>query len=262
MIGHLRKMITALTPNQPVQYFLPLDQAEVPLNAFIGKSIRLEWTGTIQCVHCGRATKKSFNQGYCFPCTRSLAQCDMCIVKPELCHFDQGTCREPQWGQEHCQIPHTIYLANSSGIKVGITRAHQQLTRWMDQGATQAMPILRVTRRLDAGLVEVELKKHVADKTNWRLLLQGEAPSLDLPAVARKLIPFVPKHLNVEVLPEAVTTIQYPVQTYPTKIVSFNLDKDPVAAGKLMGIKGQYLIFDTGVINIRKYSGYSIKLTE
>ncbi len=254
--GHLRKMKTSFIPGQPVQYRLPLDQLDVPLNDLVGQSLQLTWQGAIHCIHCGRATKKSFDQGYCFPCTRKLAQCDMCIVKPELCHYDQGTCREPSWGEEHCMIPHTVYLANSSGLKVGITRTHQQVTRWMDQGATQALPILRTKRRLDAGLLEVHIKKKVADKTNWRALLQKDAEQLDLKSHIQSLIGDLPPSVPHEVLQEDVVTLQYPIQQYPDKIVSFNFDKDPVVQGRLMGIKGQYLMLDSGVINIRKYAGY------
>jgi hypothetical protein len=52
----------------------------------------------------------------------------------------------------------------------------------------------------------------------------------------------------------------FPVQEYPTKVVSFNLDKNPVAQGTLMGIKGQYLILDSGVINLRKYGSYLVSV--
>src|SRR3954468_17447484 len=178
--GPIAKMRTF--PESPVRYELPIGDGALPLNGLIGKPVRFRHTGRIFCVNCGNQTKTSFSLGYCFKCMQTLAQCDMCIVKPELCHFHLRTCREPAWGEKHCMIDHTGYLANSSGLKVGITRSHQMRTRWMDQGAVQALPIVRVKNRLDSGKVEIELSKVMADKTNWRLMLQGKGETVDLKA--------------------------------------------------------------------------------
>ena len=125
--GCLDKMeITLGSPGQHsaplAKYRLPLNEQRVDMNALIGQPIRLRYTGTIRCTHCQRKTKKSFNQGYCYPCFTKLAQCDNCIVSPEKCHLHLGTCREPDWAENHCQTDHIIYLANSSGIKIGITK--------------------------------------------------------------------------------------------------------------------------------------------
>ena len=149
--GILRKMKSRL--EQPVSYKIPLGDNEVPLNPLIAKKIKLEYSGNIFCVNCGRKSNKSFNQGYCYPCFQKLAQCDSCIIHPEKCHFDQGTCREPVWGEKYCMQDHIVYLANSSGLKIGITRATQIPTRWIDQGATQALAIIRVRTRLQSGRV-------------------------------------------------------------------------------------------------------------
>ena len=129
-------------------YSMPIGDQLVPMNALIGKMLTLDFQGQINCVHCGRLTKKSFNQGYCYPCFQRLAQCDICIVSPEKCHYAAGTCRDPEWGESHCMIDHVVYLANSSGVKVGITRGTQVPTRWIDQGAVSALPIFRVRTRL------------------------------------------------------------------------------------------------------------------
>jgi hypothetical protein len=269
MIGSIEKMI--VQHDSPVRYQLPIGDARVDMNALIGKQISIQFGGEIHCVACGRLTKKSFNQGYCYPCFRSLAACDMCIMKPETCHFDQGTCREPDWAMSHCMQPHYVYLANSSGIKVGITRGTQLPTRWIDQGATQALPVFRVDTRLHSGQLEVELKNHVSDRTDWRKMLKGEAEVVDLGAVRDELVEKSAGRIKqlteangagvIEFLPdETPVTIEYPVLSYPEKVKSFNLDKQAFAEGTLQGIKGQYLILDTGVINIRKYSGYNIDL--
>ncbi|MFW7380547.1 MAG: DUF2797 domain-containing protein [Oligoflexus sp.] len=258
-LGSLRKLQLTYQTVEPIHYALPVGEACIPLNELLGETILLEFKKDIFCIHCGKKTGKSFNQGYCFPCFRSLARCDICIVKPELCHFHKNTCREPEWGQSHCMIPHTIYLANSSGLKIGITRSHQQTTRWMDQGAVAALPIARVTSRLAAGKIEVAIKKTIADKTNWRVMLKGEIPELDLQAEKTRLKKLIPTKIEHEWLEEETVMIHYPVLEYPQKISSLNLEKTPKIKGKLLGLKGQYIILDSGVMNIRKYAGYQVQ---
>jgi hypothetical protein len=254
-----------------VSYKLVLGDELIPLNEALGQTMQLNFSGEIFCIHCLRKTKKSFSQGYCYPCFKKLAQCDMCIVKPETCHFDRGTCRDPIWAEKHCMQGHTIYLSNSSGLKVGITRNTQIPTRWIDQGAIQALPIFRVNNRLHSGLVEVLIAEHVADKTNWRAMLKGNVPTLDLQGERDKLIDTCEADLeqlweemeDFSLQPlesEQAITLHYPVLEYPKKIVSHNAEKNPVIEGTLLGIKGQYLIFDTGVINVRKYTGYQTTL--
>ncbi len=266
--GALSKM-SAQLGDPVVQYAFRLGEGQVAVNPLLGRRIRLEFLGAIHCSHCGRKTGKSFAQGYCYPCFTKLAQCDSCIMSPERCHYEAGTCREPAWGESFCMTDHVVYLANSSGIKVGITRATQVPTRWIDQGARQALPIMRVATRQQSGLVEDLLRSQVADRTNWRALLKGEAEALDLPAVREAIfeacdagiqglqqrfgLQSVQKLEDVEPL-----EIRYPVEAYPTKVVSLDLDKTPVVEGTLRGIKGQYLILDTGVINIRKFTAYQV----
>ena len=268
--GILRKMKSRL--EQPVSYKIPLGDNEVPLNPLIAKKIKLEYSGNIFCVNCGRKSNKSFNQGYCYPCFQKLAQCDSCIIHPEKCHFDQGTCREPVWGEKYCMQDHIVYLANSSGLKIGITRATQIPTRWIDQGATQALAIIRVRTRLQSGILEIMFKEHVADKTNWREMLKGDAEPVDMLAKSKLLLAKCEseiKELEARFGFFAISVlngiepleINYPVEIYPEKIASFNFDKDPKIEAKLLGIKGQYLIFDSGVINLRRFSGYEIKLS-
>lgn len=268
--GNARKMRTSL--EQQVAYTVLLGDDEVPLNQYLGRHLQLDYQGVINCIACERKTSKSFSQGYCYPCFRRLAQCDTCIVSPEKCHYAAGTCREPQWGEEHCMVDHVVYLANTSGLKVGITRGTQVPTRWMDQGATQAQPIFRVSTRLQSGLVETLFKNHVADKTNWQAMLKGDAEPKDLEQQRQDLMASCATELAslqqqhglqaISVLEQAPETrISYPVLEYPEKVKSFNLDKTPGVGGTLMGIKGQYLIFDSGVINMRKYGGYHLTLT-
>lgn len=251
----------------PVSYSLLIGDSLIGLNEIIGERIRLHFKGAINCIYCGRKTNKSFSQGYCYPCMKRLARCDSCIVSPEKCHYHEGTCREPEWGEQHCMRRHFVYLANSSGLKVGITREENIPKRWIDQGAVQALPIAAVETRYQSGLLETLFKQHVADKTNWRTMLKGDNAALDLEAERDKLLTECKADIRALQEQFGLQAIQlcdvaesyefdYPVQEYPTKIVSHNLDKSPDMEGTLMGIKGQYLILDCGVINIRKYTGY------
>ncbi|WGS62108.1 DUF2797 domain-containing protein [Vibrio lentus] len=267
--GTLKKMSASL--DGAVTYRLPVGEEFVELNPLIGKTINLTHTGNIFCSSCGKKTKKSYSQGHCFVCMRKLASCDMCIMKPETCHYDEGTCREPEWGEANCMVDHFVYLSNTSSLKVGITRHTQIPTRWIDQGATQGLPILKVKTRQISGLIEVELAKHIADKTNWRTLLKGDGDDMELVEKAKELLPLVEDKIQeirakfgddaIEILSENITSLSYPVEQHPVKIVSHNFDKNPEVTGVLQGIKGQYLILDTGVINIRKFGSYEVEVS-
>jgi hypothetical protein len=261
--GRLSKMVSY--PDLPVRYQLMLGEVPFDLAPLIGRELHLQYLGKIFCGHCGKKTKKSYNQGYCFPCTMKLAECDLCIMKPETCHFDKGTCREPAWGEAHCMKPHVVYLANSSGLKVGITRRTQVPTRWIDQGATQALPILEVQKRLTSGLIEVLFKKHVADKTDWRKMLKGPAEEINLLEWKEKLLALVSEDLKgheYKILDEPEYKFNFPVSVYPEKVASINLEKVPEIKSKLLGIKGQYLIFEAGVLNVRAHSGFEVTIEE
>jgi hypothetical protein len=274
-IGAVEKLTAKLDSNNIVQYKLPLaaidengEQQSIALNPLIGRKLTLVFHSTIACKNCGTTTKKSYSQGFCYPCMAKLAQCDMCIMKPETCHHHLGTCREPKWGEQHCMVDHYVYLSNTSGLKVGITRHTQIPTRWIDQGATQALPLFKVRTRLQSGLVETALAELVSDKTNWRAMLKGSNAPIDLKAQAQVLIPQIADRLAeiklkygeeaVQLLNEKVVDIVFPVSQYLTRISSFNFDKTSTISGILLGIKGQYLIFEEGVINMRKFSSYQI----
>lgn len=270
LTGNLRKMVSELQGT--VVYQLPVGDDLITMNDLIGRKIVLDYQGEINCCHCGRKTKKSFSQGYCYPCFKKLPQCDTCIMSPEKCHYHQGTCRDARWGEQFCMTDHVVYLANSSGLKVGITRASQIPTRWIDQGATQAISFIRVATRQQSGLLESLFKEFVADRTNWRAMLKGTAEPLDLVTSAQELmgmncsrITALQEQFGIQAIqpvenPEVVD-IHYPVEQYPTKVTSLSFDKTPSVEGVLQGIKGQYLILDTGVLNIRKHTSYQVSVT-
>jgi hypothetical protein len=268
--GRLAKM--SIEKTEPLSYHLNIGDEKIGMNAYIGKDIRIISNGEIRCAHCQRRTNKSFNQGYCFPCFKKLAQCDRCMMSPELCHFSKGTCREPDWAEQFCMQEHIVYLANSSGLKVGITRHTQVPTRWMDQGAIQALPIISVSTRQLSGLVEVIMKEWVADKTNWRKMLKHDVEEMDLAQERDKLfelakdvladlrLQFPDDKIN---LIEAADTWQfeYPSSQWPEKIKTFNLEKQNIVEGKLLAIKGQYLILDSGCFNVRKHTSFDVSLS-
>ena len=261
--GTLRKM--RVSYSDPIEYQLPIGAELIALNPLLGKQLKLCYLGAIHCIHCGRKTRKSFSQGYCYPCFTSLAQCDMCTVKPELCHYEQGTCREPEWGRQHCFKPHTVYLSNASGLKVGITRGEDPTTRWIDQGAAEGLAIRTVPNRLEAGRLEVALKQSVSDRTDWRKMLKSVPESIDLAGAAQQLLGDL-QASGEEVVGQHPSRadqqeLHYPIIEYPAKISAHNFDKNECLAGELRGIKGQYLMVGDKVVNVRKYAGYEMSLS-
>lgn len=267
--GLLSKMVGEL--NAPIIYSLPVGSHQVPLNPLIGQNIALRFQGRIVCQGCGRIIKKSYQDGFCFPCTQTLARCDFCVVKPERCHFHLGTCREPEWGLTHCMIPHMVYLANSTGLKVGITRHHQIPTRWIDQGAIQAMPLFHVPTRQVSGFVEVAIARFISDATQWRALIKGSTDPIDMLAAAEGVCQQLGRDLDPlksrfgeaaiqRVESPAITTLDYPIAAYPEKCATLSFDKTPEIRGQLLGIKGQYLFFAEGALNIRKHQGYEVTI--
>ncbi len=246
-----------------VSYRLPLGDTRIDLNPRIGQPISLRFSGTIHCIKCGRETKKSFGQGFCFPCFRSAPEASECILRPELCRAHEGEARDMEWARSHCLKEHVVYLAKSSAVKVGITRNTQIPTRWIDQGASEAIVFARTPNRYTAGLLEVAMKAHLTDRTNWRRMLKNEICDDDLLAFKRQLRAELDDDLS-EYIDEDTTLwrIDYPVQAFPEKVKSVGFDKQPEIDGMLMGIKGQYLLLDSDrVLNIRKHTGYEVEVT-
>ena len=258
--GQLEKMTHEA--KDPVEYFLSLDERPVPINSEIGKSMTVKFAGVITCVECGKKIKKTYSDGYCFPCMRDLPENAMCSVRPETCQHEFGNEADKEFFRTSCHIEHIVYLSLTSGVKVGVTRHKNVPSRWIDQGAIQALIIARVPQRKFAGFIEVALAKNMADKTNWRKMLKGEIPETDLLTCRDDAIQWFPEDLKqYAIKDETVQTFNYPVQAVPEKISSHNLDKEAEFTDCLTGIKGQYLIFKSRVINLRKYSGYHIEFS-
>ena len=240
------------------------------LNDYLNKKLTLHFTGDITCIQCNRKIKQTFQQGYCFPCLQKINGCNNCLIHPEKCLVETGKCNPTDWAHEHCHQKHFVYLANSSGLKVGITRTKNNPSRWIDQGAAQALPIFETNNRYQAGLIEVALKEFVADKTNWRVMLRENVAPIDLLAEKKRLLAEAKKNLSpilkkysdqISLLDTVTVTFTYPVLDYPQKIITLSFDKTPAITGILKGIKGQYLIFDSGVLNVRKFGGYVVSIT-
>lgn len=259
--GVLTKMQTEYS--NPIQYYLVFETSFLNLNQLLDKTLEINFVG-YQCLNCGKK-KKIFRQGFCYDCFMSSASAGDWIMKPELstAHLDIED-RDLEYERKVQLQPHVVYLALSSEIKVGVTRKTQVPTRWIDQGAVQAIPIVEVPNRYLAGITEVALKDHYADKTNWQKMLKNEVPEVDLIAERLKLEQLIPKEVQEFFHPEKedLYDIHFPVLEYPKKVLSLNLDKAPNYSGKLTGIKGQYLIFEDGtVFNVRTFEGYVVKIT-
>jgi hypothetical protein len=258
--GVLTKMQTEY--GKPIQYYLIFEHNFLNVNQLLNRVITIQFQG-YQCINCNKK-KKIFRQGFCYDCFNSSATAGDWIMHPELskAHLDIED-RDLEYEKKVQLQPHIVYLATSSEVKVGVTRKTQVPTRWIDQGASQAIPIVEVPNRYLAGITEVALKEHFTDKTNWKKMLTNEIQTFDLLHHRNQIKALLPQ----EVLPfyESTTPdlyqMDFPVLHYPTKVASLNLDKTPHYSGKLSGIKGQYLIFeDSTVFNIRTFEGYIVKI--
>lgn len=264
--GNIRKMKSQLS--EVVNYSLPLfdvleEKHLLPLNEIIGNKIKISFQNEINCVITGKKIKKSYGEGMSYDAFISSPQASPSIINPELSRIHEGIAlRDYNWEMEHHLKPHYVYLSNTGDIKVGVTRVSQVSTRWIDQGASQALVIAETPYRQAAGLIEVNLKKYLKDKTNWQKMLKGEPDYIDLENEKTNVLNFLSDDLMVYTnifLPQ--TFIKYPVLKYPEKINSIKLDNVSEFDSVLTGIKGQYLIFEnSNVFNVRSHAGYKISI--
>jgi hypothetical protein len=257
---HLKKMNTNYD-NEVVDYYL--GEQQIHVNELIGNEVEFKYSGEINCTACGKKTKTSFGQGFCYSCFMNAPQAAPCIIRPELCEAHLSKGRDVEWENKHHNVPHYVYLAISSEVKVGITNGKNLPYRWIDQGASSGIILAEVPYRRLAGELEVALKEQFTDKTNWRKMLTNDTlEGVDLEEIKWELEETLPSDLSQYLSEEdEVTVINYPVLQYPTKVNSINLEKVPQFRKKLMGVKGQYFLFDdNSVINIRKYTGYNLEI--
>ena len=257
--GQILKM--ASQNAQPIQYYLNLSGDLINMNQLIGKKIQLKHIG-YECVNCGK-NEKVYRMGFCKKCFFESPYASETIIRPELstAHLGVGE-RDLEVEQQIQLVPHIVYLAYTGDVKIGVTRESQIPTRWIDQGATFALPIARTENRYEAGMIEVAMKEHLSDKTNWRKMLEDDFESdLDLSDFREKVKDYFPESFkNFYSGEEEIVKLDFPYQA-PEKITSFTLDKNPEFEGILKGIKGQYLSFEGGsFINVRGHEGYVVEM--
>jgi len=255
--------------NSEVEYTLPLYETTQPslnieLNQLIGRTIKISFSGIINCVVTGKKIRKAYGEGMSYDAFKSSPLAVESIIRPELSKIHLGVAlRDYDWEMQHHMKPHIVYLSKTAGNKVGVTKESQIPTRWIDQGAIQALIIARVPYRQAAGAIEISLKKHISDKTNWRKMLQNEINQDSLLSIRDELFSKVEnEYRQYLVREETLYDINFPVIKYPEKVKSLTLDKVPEIEEKLVGIKGQYLLFENDLVfNVRRHSGYLIELS-
>lgn len=258
--GVLTKMQTE--PGKPIQYYMVFENSFLNVNQLLGKDFEINFMG-FSCLNCSKK-KKIYRTGFCYDCFYSIPAAGDWIMRPELstAHLDIAD-RDLDYEKRSQLQPHIVYLAASSDMKVGVTRKTQIPTRWIDQGASWAIPLIEVPNRYLAGITEVALKNHCSDKINWKKMLCNEVGAIDLILHRNEFRNHLPDEVKeyFDTTPEQLFTLEYPVLEYPKKISSLNISTTPIFSGKLMGIKGQYLIFEDGtVFNVRAFEGFVVQI--
>lgn len=256
--GQIRKMTTE--NHSPINYYWNFKDDFIVMNQLLGKKIKISFDH-YECLGC-HEDKEIYQMGYCKNCFFTLPEANPSIINPELSTAHLGIAqRDLEWEQKFELQPHIVYLANSSGVKVGVTRLTQVPTRWIDQGASEAIIIARTDNRYEAGMIEVSLKDIITDKTNWQRMLKNDVPEVDLFQKYHEIKSYVNKDFIQFLVDEPeVLKLEYPVNSYPDKVKSLNLKKTPIIEGILKGIKAQYLIFeDNSVFNVRGHEGFYVK---
>lgn len=262
-----------------VSYFLDQEK-QFPL--LQNNILKLKHLGNFSCNSCHKITKKLF-EGFCFPCFKYKACADRCIMSPHLCHYQAGTCREPKWGDSYCYQPHYLYLSYTDKFKIGLTRENQIPTRWVDQGATAAAILAKVTSRHQAGLLEQKLKEIIPDKSHWLNMIKNgnNKPTIaEFKETQQKILAWMasenicnkqqfiaptPTHLSIEnkiilFKNPVIVYLSYPFPNNINKFKSINLEKTPEFQDEILGIKGQYIIFKELVFNMRRHEGFIVDL--
>ena len=259
--GQISKMISDI--GNPIQYSLPIGKEKLMLNKYIGELIKIDFNDEIRCINCNNKIKKTYMQGYCYPCFITLPQTEDCIFKPHLCRAHLGKARDMDWAKKNCLAPTYVYLSLTSNLKVGVTRHNHIPSRWIDQGAHFAIKFAKTPNRYLAGLIELEISKYISDRTQWRKMILGQYEKLDLLQKKNDLEYHLSDELKKYLLKdEKIIELKYPIIQNLDKIKSFNIEKFKSLDKKLIGIKGQYLMFDDNhVLNVRKYTGYNFTIS-
>ena len=250
----------------PIEYSLRVGETALPLNARVGGGLRVSFAGQQECRHCGVETDRGFGGGFCYRCFRKLARCDLCIVAPTRCHHHLGTCREPDWGTANCMVPHVVYLADSGGLKVGLTRHADGIPRWLEQGARAGIVVGRAPTRRAAGEMEAAIAEVVPDKSDWRRQVMGHEAVESLADEAKRVGGLVGEDAARDCgatweVREPVA-LRYPVQRPLRRPVRLRLRSDSPIVGRLIGIVGSFLLFDYGAWNVAEDVGCHVAIEE
>ena len=257
-------------PAMNVRYTLEVGDARIALAPLLGTQLRVESLRRTTCRHCGAVTPQRYGDGYCYRCFSTLARCDLCVVSPDRCHYAEGTCREPEWGQQFCMRPHAVYLANSGGAKVGIARLDNVPGRFIDQGAAEAMVVMTTATRQQAGFVEKAIGRHLSEQSDWRAIAAQTPIEIDLEALLKQLrraagaaleeldVRF-PHQLKWIARPERLT-FRYPTLGGVARLEQLKLDPERALGGALVGVRGPYLLFERGLFNVRAHGGEHVRI--
>ena len=259
-IGPISKLTCELI--NPILYKFNIGNQSFDLNNYIGKNIKIKFLDKINCIECGNKIKKTFMQGFCYPCFIKSPKTSECIFKPHLCRAHLGESKDMEWSKKYCLSDQYVYLSITSNLKVGVTRYTQIPNRWIDQGAHHAIKLAKVPNRYLAGMIEIQLSKYISDRTQWRKMLQGNYEQIDLlnkkKELAKLLSSEYQKYISTN---NTIQNLFYPQLNQLEKIKSINIEKTPLIDGEITGIKGQYIIIDNlYVLNVRKYTGYSFEI--
>ncbi len=262
--GNLTKMRSDYS-GETVQYNLALGDFDIDMNNLIGKEVRITFQNKINCTVCGIEIRTTYaGRAMCRHCYETAPQAEECLFNPEKCKAHLGIARDMEWSHKQCLIPHFVYLSVSSGLKVGVTRRHHIPGRWIDQGAVRAIKLAETPNRHIAGIIEVFLKKFIADKTEWKKMLKSVYKDFDINLLAEKVrvAELLPEELKQYVTDDdKILDINYPLSSSPEDPKSFSLEKEKEIKSVVAGIKGQYILFDNGyVMNINKYSGFLVEM--
>ena len=259
-IGSISKLTSEF--KNPILYKFNIGNQSFDLNNYIGKNIKIKFLDKINCIECGNKIKKTFMQGFCYPCFIKSPKTSECIFKPHLCRAHLGESKDMEWSKKYCLSDQYVYLSITSNLKVGVTRYTQIPNRWIDQGAHHAIKLAKVPNRYLAGMIEIELSKYISDRTQWRKMLQGNYEQIDLINKKKELAKLLSSEYQKYIITDnTIQNLFYPQLNQLEKIKSINIEKTPLIDGEITGIKGQYIIIDNlYVLNVRKYTGYSFEI--
>jgi hypothetical protein len=259
-IGSISKLSCEF--KNPILYKFNIGNQSFDLNNYIGKNIKIKFLDEIYCIECSAKIKKTFMQGFCYPCFIKSPKTSECIFKPHLCRAHLGESKDMQWSKKYCLSDQYVYLSITSNLKVGVTRYTQIPNRWIDQGAHHAIKLAKVPNRYLAGVIEIKISKYISDRTQWRKMLQGNYEKIDLLNKKKELVKLLPFEFQKYISKDnTIKNLFYPQLNQLEKIKSINIEKTPLIEGEITGIKGQYIIIDNlYVFNVRKYTGYNFEI--